>query len=211
MTNAISEVGSMIETSQVNSEKKVVSSFPDAHVLAAFYTVEQEGKRGVPPLSIQNSDFKIEKVEPTAIVLKTKMWDRGNMNEIANLMNPVNYRYDAESDVISAEFIKMAKDRGSEVRVYRPAMMQTVNRLFAQPFKPFEKTRQWYASDVLLVEFDQMNRPLSLIARSHQAITLMGVSSFQFAQIIAGPFNMRHFENNISANALENAYLRTYK
>lgn len=206
---AISDVQSMMETSKAASRHERVQNFADPHAISAFYVGGSETEQGNLPQSLLNAGFKIDNIGQSVITLEKTMWDRGNMGQIADLM--ADYRYDSERDAVSAEFVSMATQRGSEVRVYRPALTGRVNSLFGQPFKPLDKTREWYAADVLLVEYDDMNRPLSMLIRSHQAVTLMGVSSFQFPRIMTGASNMRHFENNISANELENAYLRTYR
>ena len=101
------------------------------------------------------------------------------------------------------------KKRGNTVKIYRPLMTKKLNQLFTQPFEPMQQTAEWYSKDIALIEFDNNNRPVSIMTRAHQAFTTIGVNSSMYTTIFFGNGNMRHFENNVSNSLLEDAYLRT--
>ena len=209
ISTAIKDVNQMLEKSAVEARGRALANVQDPHLVNALYSISADGKSDSLLPSIEAMGFEVFRVEKSALILRRQDGYRGNMQELAR--DVAMQTKDAERDAVSGEFIQAARARGSEVRVYRPALMQRINGLFEQPFQPKEKAAQWYNRDVVLVEFDDSNRPLSLIARAYQAETMMGVTLYQYVQVLYGTQNMLHFENNVSGRMLDDNYLRTYK
>lgn len=200
----LSAIQEKLDQMGAESRLKAYSSVEDKQLVDTFYKLSEDGTTHSSTPALLNEKIQFEKLDSTVIVFKKNMYSLNNMVEMRSRMN--SYTYDSENDALAKEYIKMAKDRGNNIKLFKPAFTGRVNSIFKQYIMPLKQSEEWYSVDVTLVEFDSNSRPVSILVRAHQAQTSIGVASYMYPAIYFGATNMRHFENNIS-NALLSEYL----
>ena len=146
ISTAIKDVNQMLEKSAVDARARALVNVQDPHLVNALYSISPDGKTDALRPSIEAMGFEVFRVGDSSLILRRQDGFRGNMQEMTR--DVVTQIKDAERDAVSGEFIQMAIQRGSEVRVYRPALMQRVNGLFKQPFWKARTEKGNYASFV---------------------------------------------------------------
>lgn len=206
-TTAMNNLSASLEASNSERRKAAFSSAPDKHIVSALYWVDQAGKEQLSP-SVEADGFTLEAITPEGLTLRRVIFQLDNMTQMIEAYS--RYAYDSENDAVSTAYIRKAKERGNQVRSYRPRMTLQLNRLFVPVVRAMGGSAEWYDRDVALIEFDSASRPVSALVRVHQAQTTIGVRSYQYVTLITGAGNMRHIENNIGNAFFADSLLRVH-
>lgn len=159
--------------------------------------------------SLLNDKYKLEKRNFDAIYLEKYITHQANFAEANRKIN--NGIYISEKDLAAKLFIKQAIARGNEVRMYKKEVNTSINKNLKQAITAFHGASNRYDVDPALIEFDKNGSPISIMTRSWQTISAIGVDSRIYTNIYFGVDMMRWFENNYTNHYLENNYIRTYR
>lgn len=182
------------------------NNFIDKELLATFYFVSTDGKTFGLKEDLKNDKFEFERMTNSSFSISKKMFTESNMQNMINSYS--RYNYDCTSDAFSRMYIDFANSRGNKVCLYKPSMGKSLNSIFNPPFKEGQQRTEWYGLDNPLIELDHQNRIVSCLVRAHQAFTIVGVNSYQYATIYTGPGNARHIENNLPNSVFYETLIR---
>lgn len=156
-----------------------------------------------------NDKYKLEKRTFDAIFLEKYITHQANFSEANRRID--NGIYASEKDLAAKLFIEQALSRGNEVRMYKRGMNAALNKSLRQEITAFNGASNRYDADPALIEFDKNGSPVSIMTRSWQTISAIGVDSRIYTNIYFGADMMRWFENNYSNHYLDSNYIRTYR
>lgn len=175
-------------------------------LIDALYTLKSDGSHESASPRIQTGGYQLEDLTATKIVFKKTMYRTHNMSEMA--ANMETYHIDSENDALSMAYIEQASQRGHQVKIYRASVAKALTSVFRQPFQSMQQTVEWYDRDAVLIEFDALQRPVSVLIRAHQAQTTVGIHSHLYASIYFGADNMQRLENKMQNALFENHLVR---
>ncbi|MDR9500097.1 MAG: hypothetical protein RI556_13045 [Hydrogenovibrio sp.] len=176
----------------------------DPEMVDAFYRLSNGGKNIVLPQAVKHENFYVDDINAFNIVFKKRLFHATNMPEMNRTMH--QYLYASETDALSRTFISAAKNRGNQVKLFRPRLTKRVNQIYAKPFEPTEHSREWYGRDPFMMEFED-DRPKSFMVRAHQVQTSLAVRSYLYSSIFIGDEAMRVFENQMGNFYLNDAFI----
>ncbi len=201
------QIETAIEDFQAAQDQQRLETFEestDKQLVEALYEVSEDGSERSPVPSIREDGFSLAQVSRSAVSFEKEMFSRPNMDSVRRDMN--SYRSEAEEDAVAKAYAEVAEDRGNEVRVYRPQLGERLARMYQTPVGDYDESAEWFDRDRVLIEFED-ERPVSVLFRSHQARTSVGVTSNQYATVIMGDENIRHLEDTITRSELEEEYI----
>lgn len=179
----------------------------------AFYFLSQDGKEEGPNKELAAADptLRISNLSISSITIKKALYSEGNMQSIYGAMN--SYSFATDSDEIGKRYIAVAKARGNTVKLFKPALGLTINRMFNQNFylQHDQNTAEWIDRDNVLIEYDSNGNIISFMTRSHQAIANVGANSFRYVNIYCGDGNTQILENKIGNAEFADNLIREIK
>lgn len=158
---------------------------------------------------LRDEGYLLSSLKVDAMVIDKQIKSLSNMQQAINFMS--QYSSDAETDIIAVKYIDAAKSRNNTIKVYRPKLTAKVNSFFGAVATPNQKSREWYDLDRLLIEFDSNDRPKSMIVRSYQATTTVGVILKQHSRVLFGDELVRLLEDRIVNSEFEENFIREIK
>lgn len=162
-------VKTSINSRIANNRRASFDKSTDQELLKAFYSLSENGLEQALTSPLPEDKWQLQEVSEVAFSVEKKLHGVPNMELALNFMN--KYNYDAESDAMSKIHIDAANARGNSVSVYRPSFAKKVNSLFPKAFGTIEQSRQWYSTDVVLMERNSVGRPILVLLRAVQAYT----------------------------------------
>lgn len=183
----------------------------DENIRNKFLVLSSESENNSITLNqvLLNDKYKLEKRTFDAIFLEKYITHQANFSEANRRID--NGIYISEKDLAAKLFIEQALARGNEVRMYKKSVNAAINNNLRQAITNFNGASNRYDADPVFVEFDKNGSPVSIMTRSWQTISAIGVDSRIYTNIYFGKDMMRWFENNYSNRYLENNFLRTYR
>lgn len=181
-------------------------SVVDKPLVDSFYSLSADGKTESLVDELNKDHFEVGGLTSNSITFKKGMYKESNMGIITEDMN--NYNYDSASDILAAKYSTFAKSRGNTVRLYKPKMNAIINTMYKQPFNHMQQSAEWYDRDNALIEVDKSGATVSFLVRAHQAMTSLGVTSYQYATIFFGSGNSRNLDNRTNNTDLQNFFMR---
>ncbi|WHR58744.1 hypothetical protein [Acinetobacter haemolyticus] len=183
----------------------------DENIRNKFLVLSSESENNSITLNkvLLNDKYKLEKRTFDAIFLEKYITHQANFSEANRRID--NGMYISEKDLAAKLFIEQALARGNEVRMYKKSVNAAINNNLRQAITNFNGASNRYDADPAFVEFDKNGSPVSIMTRSWQTISAIGVDSRIYTNIYFGKDMMRWFENNYSNRYLENNFIRTYR
>lgn len=206
LKNAISDALDTSKTKLANYQKT-----GDKQLVDHFYFISDDGKlHGLNREFLeQNSGFELRTATSFSLTFKRKMLSDSNMDSVSRTMR--QYLYSTTDDIIGKRYIALAHSRGNSVKLYKPALGQIINSQLNQNFylQPARNTVQWIGLDNVLIETAPNGGIVSVLTRSHQAVTTIGVDSYQYVNIYFGQTIRQLLENDVPNNQFTNNLIRT--
>lgn len=141
------------------------------------------------------------------LVFQKQVVHKMNMADVHEAMAQYPYTYGAENDALAHAYVASAKARGHSVIGYKPQATLALNQLIEQPFTGQQGNHTWLGHDVLLVEYDNAQQPVSFLIRAHQAQASLGINVYMFTTVAFGEANMKWLLFNTSTRLwANNAY-----
>lgn len=194
-----------------NGTVKVWSDMRDENIRNKFLVLSSKGNNNVITLNsaLLKDKYKLEKRTFDAIFLEKYITHQANFSEANRRIN--NGIYVSEKDLAAQLFIEQALARGNEVRLYKKDVNASLNNNLRQAITAFNGASNRYDVDPALIEFDKEGSPISIMTRSWQTVSAIGVDSRIYTNVYFGADMMRWFENNYTNRYLENNLIRTYR
>jgi hypothetical protein len=183
----------------------------DKPLLDHFLYLSEDGKTQAINKELASIDAKFEfvKFSNSSVTLKQRLFNENNMTMMLNRMRM--YTYDATEDSIARRYISFVNARGNSIKLYKPVLGAKINRILNQnfDFSPDKGIAAWIDLDNALIETNGNGGIVSVMTRSHQANTTIGVRSYQYTNIYFGRAAAQIIENNIPNSDFGNNLIRT--
>lgn len=204
----LNKIGTMVETAQLNDYEKVQNK--EIRNKFTRIQVKESGRKAVNlPQELLDAKFTMYDFNPTTIHLSKFVNHEANYEAANRWILQGNYK--SQDDLPAKYFIAQAKAKGHEVRQYKSAISERVNRGLKPPIEPYKGSSNLYGVDPVFVEYDKNGNVVALMTRSWQSLSAIGVDSRLFTSIYFGDDVTNWFQNHFTNHYLENALQRTYK
>lgn len=205
------KLGDMFDMSK--SRLETYGKVQDKTMVDAFYSLSQDGKVEGPNKELASADpsLEISNLSGSSLTIKKALYTEGNMQSIYGAMNA--YSFATDSDEIGKRYIAVAKARGNTVKLFKPSLSLTINRMFNQNFylRHDQNTAEWIDRDNVMIEYDSNGKIISFMTRAHQAIVNIGANSFRYVNIYFGDGNTQILENKIGNSEFADNLIREIK
>jgi hypothetical protein len=202
--------GDLFDRSKARLE--TYSKVQDKVLVDAFYSLSEDGKTEGLNKDLATADKTIELsgFSASSITIKKSLFREGNMQSIMGDMNA--YTFATDSDDIGKTYIATAKARGNSIKIFKPAIGATINRMFNQNFylQHDKNTAEWIDRDNVMIEYDSTGKIISFMTRSHQVIVNMGANSSRYVNIYFGA-NTQVLENKVGNSIFSDNLIREIK
>lgn len=208
VNSGFNKIGTMVETAQLNDYEKVQNK----EIRNKFTRIQQteNGRKKINlPQELLDAKFTMYNFNPTTIHLSKFANHEANFAEANRWILQGNYK--SQDDLPAKYFIAQAKAKGHEVRQYKSAISERVNRGLKPPIEPYKGSSNLYGVDPVFVEYDKNGNVVALMTRSWQSLSAIGVDSRLFTSIYFGDDATNWFQNYFLNNHLEHTLQRTYK
>ena len=185
------------------------NSVLDKPLVDHFYTISEDGKDASLSKRISSaSGFKFHNLNEGSLTVRKLYFTADNLSQIAYEMR--EFRKSPLDDEMGKEYVAFANSRGNIVQLYRPAMGETLNRMFDQhfEFKPAGNVANFVKAENALIEVAPNGKVVSFMMRAHQAIHNFTTRSYQYVTIVFGKDYMQFFENKVPNSAMNENFLR---
>lgn len=152
---------------------------------------------------------------PDMVVMENYISDeKGHIDiDIADAVNEYSSSFDSSTDLIAQRYIKVAKSRGSMVKMYKTSVNTAISRVIPNSNKMNNSPYRRYDLDPAFIEFDKDGKIKSILIRKHVFSSVRMFGGIRWlhhrdSQIIYGN-KIRTIEINIGNDVLENGYIRT--
>lgn len=116
-------------------------------------------------------------------------------------------KYDSSSDQISDTYIKMAKERGNTVKLYKNSVNLAIAGIMPMPFEVKNRISRTDI-DNAFVEYDKNNRAVSALIRVHTMAKSLGYTHYRHSILVFDNL-ARTMEAKIQNNVFDNGYITT--
>lgn len=208
VSSGFSKIGDWAETAQLNDYEKIKNK----EIRNKFTAVEtkESGRKNVTlPKELLNNKFTLYAFDPNSIHLSKFANHEANYSEASRWILQGNY--ESQNDLPAKYFLAQAKAKGHEVRLYKAAISERVNKGMKQPIEPYKGSSHLYGVDPVFVEYDKDGNVVAIMTRSWQSLSAIGVDSRLFTSIYFGEAATNWFQNYFTNYYLENALQRVYK
>jgi hypothetical protein len=208
VNGGFSKIGSWVETAQLNDYEKIQNK----EIRNKFTRIQQTegGRKKINlPQPLLDAKFTMYDFNPTSIHLSLFANHEGNFAEANRWILRGNYK--SQDDLPAKYFIAQAKEKGHEVRQYKAAISERVNKGLKPPIEPYKGSENLYGVDPVFVEYDKDGNVVAIMTRSWQSLSAIGVDSRLFTSIYFGEDATNWFQNYFTNYYLENALQRVYK
>lgn len=206
--NLKNNLADAFDTSKTRVE--IYKQATDKPLLDQFLYISEDGKTQALNKELASVDAKFEfvKFSNSSVTLKQRLFNENNMAMMLNRMRM--YTYDATDDSVARRYISFANARGNSVKLYKPALGAKINKILNQnfDFSPDKGIAAWIDLDNALIESNGAGGIVSIMTRSHQANTTIGVRSYQYTNIYFGKIAAQIIENNIPNSDFGNNLIR---
>ena len=188
---------------------EVYKASTDKQLLDQFYVLSADGKEEGITKEIDPTihGFTFREVSPTYLTVRRPLYKGSSLSDVAAAARA--YTVSPLEDEMGQRYVALAQSRGNVVKMYKPALGATINSLYNQHWelKPAANTAQVIGVDNPMIEFSPDGKVVSIMLRSHQAVTNFTSRSYQYINIFFGPMSGQYIENKISNSAFDDNFL----
>lgn len=179
----------------------------DKTMVDAFYAAAPDGSTHALRPEFGAARIYLTSLAPSRLSFEETIGSEPQLEMAAKSLS--KYRPIGEGDLAAKRFVETAKARGNIVKLYQPALGGRINVIFTQPFVDAPQRIKALNKENALIEWNTAGRPVSIMVRSLQAVTSIGVNIYRYTSIYMGPENMRHLENSINRRTIEESEVTT--
>ncbi|MFA5923648.1 MAG: hypothetical protein WC856_20545 [Methylococcaceae bacterium] len=191
-----------------NERLKSYQNIPDKEFVNNFYSATPDGEEHV-NADLVADGYKLQSLDLHHVVLQKQMFKASGKEELDAMM--ANYTSNSRSDLMAKIYVAAAKNRGNTVRLYKPKVSFSVNSAVEDSTgRSVAYVGHWgyWDYDNPMIEYNKEGEVVSMMSRSHQAKTTVGVESNMYVQIVYSRAAIRSFENEVENDKLANLYIR---
>lgn len=197
-----------LQESVTSDRLNIYHEVVDKPMIDAFYDSTGSGGEHALSSELQEQGYEFEDLTRAQLSIGLVIDSTENMTQASARMRQLSWN--AEQDLLAQTFISAVHERGNIVKSFQPNISRIVNTHFKLPFVQTAQSRVWLAKDALLIEYDNLGKPIAVMSRTYQATMSSGVVLKQYTTIYTGIGNMYYLDSRLDKNILESSFLRDY-
>lgn len=210
ISTGIANYNAMINERMQETRANTYANVSDPHLVNGLTHFVIEGAKWSVQPAVAADGHQVEQFSEEYLIFKKKIAHEMDMEDIRTVMAEHPYRSNAENDALATAYVAAAKARGNTVAGYKPQATLALNKKFGPPFSNIEGNHAWYDRDVLLIEYDHAQQPVSFLIRAHQAQASIGLNVYMYTTVAFGEENMKALLFNTNRRLFENNFYRYF-